>query len=156
MTSPDHLSLVHLSIQALSVPGAAAAVGGGPNMRVHGLFVVPWRQAGARARALVAGWATGATWAPAAAATPTAAAAATAAAVLAAATVRAAVLAVTAAFALAAGVVLGPRAAEGLSVGDGRALCLGVHGRSRLEGQEASSSSPSRPAFQRPRQALVI
>lgn len=129
----DHLPLFHLSFQVLSVLGVAAGVGGGPHgavAGVHGVFGMPWWRAGAQTLVLVPRWAAVAGWAfagdPASAAT----------------LAPAAVLAVVAAIALVAGVALGPRVAMGLGVGDGRVLCLGVHGRPLVGGQRLPPPPP--------------
>lgn len=117
-------------------------MGGGPRgtvVGVPGVFLVPRWQGGVRALALMARRAVVASWALAAA--------------------LAAGLAVGAAGALAAGVALGPGVAVGLGVGDGQALCLGVHGRPRLEGQRPPPPPPplaAHPALQRPWRPLVI
>lgn len=141
MSPIDHLPLFHLSFQVLSVLGVAAGVGRGPHgavVGVHGVFAMPWWRAGAWTLVLVAGWAAVAGWAfagdPASAAT------------LAPAAAMAAVLAVVAAIALVAGVALGPRVAMGLGVGDGRVLCLGVHGRPLVGGQRLPPPPPLLPA----------
>lgn len=119
-------------------------------VRVHGVFVMPWWRAGAWTLALMARWA--------AVAGRALAGALASAATLASATALAADMAVVAAIAVVAGVALGPRVAIGLGVGDGRVLCLGVHGRPHVEGQRPPPPPPlpAHPALQSPWHPLVI
>lgn len=101
---------------------------------VHGVSLMLLGRAGAWTLALVARRAAVAGWALAGA--PASAATLAPAAALAPAATMAAVLAVVTAVALVAAVVLGPSVAMGLGVGDGKVLCLGVHGMPRVEGQQ--------------------